>query len=91
MKAFISVLVLIIFSSFTTSFQEDRFVFKDNDQVIKLELETQKKYLVMNQPTEIKVSVENIDLKKSSIIGKGICLTGEQGKNYFVISITVDE
>lgn len=45
----------------------------------------------MHQATEIKVSVEKIDLKKSSIIGKGICLTGEEGKNYFVVSITVDD
>ena len=91
MKAFISVFTLILFTSFTTKFQEDNLVFRDNDQVIQLELATQKKYLVMNEPTEIKVSVEKIDLKKSSIIGKGICLTGEEGKNFFIISITVDE
>ncbi len=91
MKAIISFFTLILFTSFTGNIQEDGLTFRDNDQVIKLEIETQKKYLVMNELTEIKVSVEKIDLKKSSIIGKGICLTGEQGKNYFIISITVDE
>lgn len=91
MKAIISFFALILFTSFTGNIQEDSLTFRDNDQVIKLELATQKKYLVMNDPTEIKVSVEKIDLKKSSIIGKGICLTGEEGKNFFMISITADE
>ncbi|MEQ3691505.1 MAG: hypothetical protein ABNG98_08340, partial [Flavobacterium sp.] len=91
MKLYLSIVSLIIFSSFITNIQEESLVFRDKDQVIKLELNTQKKYLVMHQSTEIKVSVEKIDLKKSSIIGKGVCLTGEEDKNYFVVSITVDD
>lgn len=91
MKTFISFFALLIFASFTTNLQQNDLVFRDNDQVIQLELATKNNYLVFNEPTEIKVSVEKIDLKKSSIIGKGISLTGEQGKNYLVISITANE
>lgn len=91
MKFILTFLSVILFSSFDNEIQENRFVFKDQNQTIILELESKQKFLAYNHPTEIKVSVENIDLKQSSIIGKGICLTGQQGKNYFVISITADE
>ena len=75
----------------SNEFQENSFIYKDQNQTIKLELETNQKFLVLNQPTEIKISVENIDLRHSSIIGKGICLTGESGKNFFTVTTTVDE
>ena len=86
-----AILMLFLLSSFTNEFQENSFIYKDQNQTIKLELETNQKFLVLNQPTEIKISVENIDLRHSSIIGKGICLTGESGKNFFTVTTTVDE
>jgi hypothetical protein len=91
MKTVLSFLMLFLLSSFTNEFQENSFIYKDQNQTIKLELETNQKFLVLNQPTEIKISVENIDLRHSSIIGKGICLTGESGKNFFTVTTTVDE
>lgn len=91
MKAVLYFLTLFILSSFTNEFQENSFIYKDLDQTIKLELETNQKYLILNQATEIKVTVENIDLRHSSIIGKGICLTSKNGKNFFTITTTVDE
>jgi hypothetical protein len=91
MKTFISIVGLLIFKSINLNAQEKNFVFKDNEQTIKLELETNNMFLIMNQLTEIKVTVEKIDLKKSSIIGKGICLTEKQGKDFFIFSVTVND
>lgn len=91
MKTVLSFFALLFLTSFTPNLQQNDLVFRDNDQVIQLELATQNNYLVFKEPTEIKISVEKIDLKKSSIIGKGISLTGEQGKNFVVISITANE
>jgi hypothetical protein len=91
MKVILSFLMLFLLSSFAFDLQENSFIYKDEDQVIKLELETNQKYLVLNHPTEIKVTVENIDLRHSSIVGKGICITGESGKNYFTITTTVEK
>ena len=91
LKIVLSILTLFLLSSFAFDLQENSFIHRDQDQVIKLELETNQKYLILNHPTEIKITVENIDLRHSSIVGKGICLTGENGKNFFTVTTTVEE
>lgn len=70
---------------------ETGFMFRDKNTMVKLEFETGELFLNLEKPTKLKVSVENIDLKKSAIIGPGISMSGEQGKNYFMCVVTAHQ
>lgn len=58
---------------------------------VKLTLETKQSFLKLEKPTKVKVTVENIDIKKLSALGAGIEMAAENGKNYFTFTVTAYE
>lgn len=84
-------LLLIIFSLNKKITQEGNFIFRDKGKMVELVFESNQSYLEMEKPTQLKVLVENIDLKNSSIVGAGIRMMGQSGKNYFICEVTAHE
>ena len=83
---------LILFASFNSIQEDDVFTFKDGKKSVTIELETQLKYFELNKPTKFKVRFENIDLKRTAIIGRGISLIhNERGDNFITCIVTVTE
>jgi len=82
-------LFFIIFSSLGVKAQDENFTFRDGNKSVKLEFENGLSFLEINKPTKVKVIVENINLKESSIIGCGISVSGDRGEDFFTCNITV--
>jgi hypothetical protein len=79
-------------STIETKAQEKSFSFREGNKFVKLEFENGVKYLEANKPTKFKVTLENIDLKKSYILGCGITVLGKgRGQNYFTCNVTVPD
>ena len=84
--------IFILFASFNSIQEDDVFTFKDGKKSVTIELETQLKYFELNKPTKFKVRFENIDLKRTAIIGRGISLIhNERGDNFITCIVTVTE
>ena len=84
--------IIILFASFNSIQENDAFTFKDGKKSITIELETQLKYFELNKLTKFKVRFENIDLKKTAIVGRGISLVHkERGEDFITCSVTVTE
>lgn len=84
-------LLLIIFSLNKKITQEGNFIFRDKGKMVELVFESNQSHLEMEKSTQLKVLVENIDLKNSSIVGAGIRMMGQSGKNYFICEVTAHE
>jgi hypothetical protein len=76
--------IFILFASFSSVQENDAFTFKDGEKSITIELETQLKYFELNKPTKFKVRFENIDLKTTAIVGRGISLIHKERGNNFI-------
>ena len=84
--------IFILFASFNSVQENDAFTFKDGKKSITIELETQLKYFELNKLTKFKVQFENIDLKTTAIVGRGISLVHkERGDNFITCIVTVTE
>lgn len=92
MKKIISLFYLLFFGTFFTNAQSSNdLIFKDGNQTIKIEFETKQPYLELNKNTKFDVYFENIELQKTSIIGRGIRILGSNNKTDFECSVLVDE
>ena len=82
---------------FTTSLfysQEGNFVIKDKKASITLTLENNATAIELHKETKFTISVENMDIKKSAVIGRGIrILYNEKAiqENYMPCITTIDE
>ena len=82
---------------FTTSLiysQEGSFVIKDKKATITLALENNAKAIELHKETKFTISAENMDIKKSAVIGRGIrILYNEKAiqENYMQCITTIDE
>jgi hypothetical protein len=83
--------VLLFISLSIVAQEKEKFVFSDEGHIVKLVFENNAGYLELNKPIEMKVYVENIDLKMSAIMGPGIRPLNKSGKNFFTYSVTVNE
>lgn len=92
MKKIFLLFYLLFLGTFITNAQKTNdLIFNDGNQTIKIEFETKQSYLELNKNTKFIVSVENIELQKTSIIGRGIRILGSNNKTYFECSVLVDE
>ena len=82
---------------FTTSLfysQEGNFVIKDKKATITLTLENNAKTIELHKESKFTISVENMDIKKSAVIGRGIrILYNEKAiqENYMQCTTTIEE
>ena len=90
-KAILIINMLFLVTFFSNAQNNDYLIFKDGNQTIKIEFETKQPYLELNKNTKFIVSVENIELQKTSIIGRGIRILGSNNKTDFECSVLVDE
>ena len=84
-KAIFIINMLFLVTFFSNAQNNDDLIFKDGNQTIKIEFETKQPYLELNKNTKFIVSVENIELQKTSIIGRGIRILGSNNKNNAII------
>ncbi len=86
-------LVALIASSFTVSAQDvDGLSCKEGKNTVRLEFENNASELELNKPTKFKVFVENIDLKRSAISGKGIRpLSNSRPDEFALFEVTVSK
>lgn len=87
-------LLLFLFITTLSSSQENNFVIKDKKKIITLTLENGASAIALHKETKFTISVENIDLKKTAIVGRGIkIVTIENGlqKNYIQCITTIHE
>jgi hypothetical protein len=82
-KILLIVSILFILSSFTENSQKKglNYTFKKGNRIMKLEFDTNNKYLELNKTTILKISFENISVNSFSIHGVGIQIYGG-GKNF---------
>ena len=90
-KAILIINMLFLVTFFSKAQNNDDLIFKDGNQTIKIEFETKQPYLELNKNTKFIVSVENIELQKTSIIGRGIRILGSNNKTDFECSVLVDK
>ena len=92
MKKIILLFYLLFLGTFIINAQNtNNLIFKDGNQTIKIEFETKQPYLELNKNTKFIVSVENIELQKTSIIGRGIRILGSNNETGFECSVLVDK
>jgi hypothetical protein len=81
-KIFLIVSILFLLSSFTENSPKGlNYAFKKGNRIMKLEFDTNNKYLELNKITTLKISFENISVNSFSIHGVGIQISGG-GKNF---------
>ena len=90
-KAILIINMLFLVTFFSKAQNNDDLIFKDGNQTIKIEFETKQPYLELNKNTKFIVLVENIELQKTSIIGRGIRILGSNNKTNFECSVLVDK
>lgn len=86
--------LLFLFTATLLYSQEGNFVIKDKKASITLTLENNSKAIELNKETKFSISVENMDIKKSAVIGRGIrILYNEKAlqENYMQCITTIDE
>ena len=90
-KIFLIIPILFILTSFSenkqTNFQGLIYTFKKGNRTMKLEFETNNKYLELNKTTTLKISLTNISTDNFSIYGAGIKMSGG-GKNFIKCKIS---
>lgn len=87
-------LLLFLFTTTLSLSQENNFVIKDKKKIITLTLKNGASAIALHKETKFTISVENIDLKKTAVVGRGIrIVTIEKGaqKNYIQCTTTIDE
>ncbi|MEL1245227.1 hypothetical protein AAEO56_13200 [Flavobacterium sp. DGU11] len=92
MKKIIFFVAVLFFTCFSVIAQDGSILFcRDGNKTVRLEFETGFPYLKRNKPTRLKIYVENIDLKESAVVGKGIRPLGNSHKDeFFLCSVTVN-
>lgn len=75
MKSDICILIFL-FISFSTFSQETNFEYRNENKYLKLIISTGKPYLILNEPTKLKVVLENVDVEKITASGLGLSPLG---------------
>lgn len=88
------ILLLFLFITTLSLSQDNNFVIKDKKKIITLTLENGASAIALHKETKFTISVENIDLKKTAVIGRGIrivTIENEAQKGYIHYITTIDE
>lgn len=89
-------LTLLLFLLLTTQrySQEPTFVIKDKKTSIALTLENNATEIALHQETQFTIRVENMDMKNTAVIGRGIRIVPDaksREENYIQCTTTIDE
>ena len=96
MKYIFKILSGIIIVFFITSFsffdQEQNLEYHNGNQYMKLIIFSENPYLSLNQPTKLKLKLENIEFEKLTVSGKGLSSLGLfQTNTQLMFKVIVDE
>ncbi|QEE48947.1 hypothetical protein FUA48_04940 [Flavobacterium alkalisoli] len=85
-------LLLFLFLGLSSFAQENGvFVVSEGDKKITVVLDTKLPYLELNKPTLLKTYFENIDIKNSSSIARGLRKKEQCGDNCAAWELIIDE
>lgn len=92
MKAIYSILFVTILclcnGCSNTKINQNHLEFRNDNQVITIEILDENKSLKFNESTEVKLNLKNIDKKSLTVSGNGVGYSNSQDDNVLLLIIT---